>query len=171
MDKATYVAGTKRLKLFRLDNGYDFVSRKDVPVVDGNDAPDAVVVLARNPEGKLLVIFEERPVIGGHLWDLPAGMLEPGENPVDAAKREVHEETGLELYNADLWKYNPFVSPGMVDESTAIVTGYVRGDITDKNLVGDENIKAFLLDADDMARLGFQYPNTRMTTRLAFALL
>lgn len=163
--------GSGRLKLYKLGNGYTFASRKGVPVVRGNDVPDAVMIVARDDNGRLLVVYEDRPVVGGQIWDIPAGMIEPGESPVDAAKREVYEETGLALDRAELWKYNPFVSPGMVDESNAIVTGFVNGEINQSNLQGDENIKAYLLDADEMARLNFGHPNVRMSARLALLLL
>jgi ADP-ribose pyrophosphatase len=171
--KARGFCGTSRLGLFVLDNGYDFVSRKPEgnTVVDGNDKPDAVVIVARDAEGRLLVLEEDRPVVGGKIWDLPAGMIDGDESPVDAAKREVFEETGLTLDKAELWKYNPFVSPGMTDEATAIVTGYVSGNLTDANLQGDEKIKAFLMDPDDMVRAGFPKPDVRMSVRLAMALL
>lgn len=164
--------GKGRTKLYSLNsNGHTFASRKDVPVADGNVTPDAVMIVARDKQGKVLVIRENRPICGGYIWDIPAGMVEPGENPVDAAKREIFEETGLTLDRAELWKYNPFVSPGMVDETNAIVTGYVDGELSDANLQGDEKIEAYLMDADDMARAGFAHPETQMSVRLALLLL
>ena len=43
-----------------------------------------------------------RPAIGGHTWELPAGTIDRGENPADAARRELLEETGL---HADTLEY------------------------------------------------------------------
>ncbi|MEX2504455.1 MAG: NUDIX domain-containing protein [Egicoccus sp.] len=45
-------------------------------------------------ETKLLLV---RHADGTHRWGLPGGAVEPGEHPADAAVREVHEETGLEV--------------------------------------------------------------------------
>ena len=54
----------------------------------------AVVVLEHR--GRWLV--QRRPSSGllGGLWEFPGGQIEPGESPVDAARRELREETGLE---------------------------------------------------------------------------
>lgn len=45
-------------------------------------------------EQRLLLV---RHADGTHRWGLPGGAIEPGEHPADAAAREVHEETGLEV--------------------------------------------------------------------------
>ena len=161
-----------RLKLYQLKNGYTFASRKDVPVADGNTNPDAVMIVAHDSQGRLLVIQEERPITGGGelIWDIPAGMIDEGETPEQAAIREIKEETGLTLDKTELWKYNSFVSPGMVDESNAIVRGFVSGTISKLHLM-NENIQAYLMDPDDMARAGLMNPNIKISTRLALLLL
>lgn len=63
----------------------DFSTRKDLPVSCGT--------LVINASGELLLCH----VTGHDLWDLPKGMQEPGEAAVKTARRELHEETGLEL--------------------------------------------------------------------------
>ncbi len=54
---------------------------------------DGQVLLARRPAGK--------PAAG--YWEFPGGKLEPGENPVEALRRELSEELGLELEQAYPW--------------------------------------------------------------------
>jgi 8-oxo-dGTP pyrophosphatase MutT (NUDIX family) len=51
------------------------------------------VVWRHGPEGGVEVLIVHRPRYGD--WSLPKGKLDPGEEAVDAARREVAEETGL----------------------------------------------------------------------------
>ena len=57
--------------------------------------PGAVAVLALDREGRVLVVRQRREAVGKSLWEIPAGKLEPGEAPEEAARRELQEETGL----------------------------------------------------------------------------
>jgi len=54
------------------------------------------VVLVPVPEpGKLILIRQYRYAVNAHLWELPAGSVDEGETPDQAARRECHEEIGL----------------------------------------------------------------------------
>ncbi len=57
--------------------------------------PGAVVILPINDEKTIILIRNERFVVGERLWELPAGTLEPNEPPLETAKRELIEETGF----------------------------------------------------------------------------
>lgn len=162
----------ERIKVNKLSNGYTFATRKDVAYVDGNRKPDAVAVVARDDQGRLLVIREKRPVVGGYLWSIPAGMIDDGETIEQAAIREVKEETGLDLDVSHGMIYrNTFSSPGWTDELVAIVAGTVRGEITDSNLQHQEDIQAFLMDPDDMVRADLGHSETPMSMWLALTLM
>lgn len=54
-----------------------------------------------------------------YLWELPAGKIEPGEDPLEAGKRELAEETG---YRAKKWRplVEYYASPGFVGESMKV---------------------------------------------------
>lgn len=54
----------------------------------------AVCILALN-EQQVLGVRQPRPAIECHTWELPAGLIDPGESPHDAALRELAEETQL----------------------------------------------------------------------------
>ena len=74
----------------------------------------AVAVLARDPQGRVLGVWQRRPAVGTRTWELPAGLIDPGETPVQAAARELAEEVGLQ---GDLRLRTRFyVSPGFCDE-------------------------------------------------------
>ncbi len=55
---------------------------------------DAIVVVPVLPDGRLVLIWQFRHVHGGTHWEVPAGRVDPGEPPEDAARRELLEETG-----------------------------------------------------------------------------
>lgn len=65
--------------------------------------PDAAMVAAITPEGKILLKTEFRYAVGEDVIECPAGMFEKDENdPLTVAKRELLEETG---YTSDSWTY------------------------------------------------------------------
>ena len=58
--------------------------------------PDAVAVLVqRGPS--VLGVLQQRPAVGAVTWELPAGLIDPGESPEQALERELSEELGIEL--------------------------------------------------------------------------
>jgi len=79
------------------------------------DHPGAVVILALDNEERVYLVRQYRHAIGSMLLELPAGTLEPGEEPIDAAKRELREEVGL---TAERWSYlgSFYSSPGFLNE-------------------------------------------------------
>lgn len=57
----------------------------------------AIVPLLSAPEAddpSVLLIHQYRYAAGGHIWEIPAGVLEPNEDPLACARRELREETG-----------------------------------------------------------------------------
>jgi ADP-ribose pyrophosphatase len=56
---------------------------------------DYVVIVAVTPDGKLPVVRQYRPAIEDFSWELPSGLVDPGEGPADTCRRELLEETGL----------------------------------------------------------------------------
>lgn len=77
--------------------------------------PGSSVVLARNTSGQLLLIRQYRYAARKRLWEVVAGRIDPGESPLEAARRELAEEAGLA---AKRWtKLGAFYpSPGFMDE-------------------------------------------------------
>lgn len=66
----------------------------------------------------MLFVRQHRPAVGLAPLEIPAGLIEPGEDPLEAARRELAEETGLAGDLAPLFSY--YVSPGFTDEKTHV---------------------------------------------------
>lgn len=73
----------------------------------------AVAVLAVR-DGRVLGVRQSRPAIGRDTWELPAGLVDPGESPLDAAHRELSEEAQLGGTLTPITRF--YVSPGFTDE-------------------------------------------------------
>lgn len=75
----------------------------------------AVVVAAVDVDGSVCLVRQYRHAVGRWLLELPAGSLEPGEEPLIAAQRELREEVGLQ---AREWRRlgSFFSSPGFASE-------------------------------------------------------
>lgn len=77
--------------------------------------PGSAVMMAVDEENRVLLVRQFRLPAKQELWELPAGRLDPGESPLEAAKRELREETGYEARQwTELVSFWP--SPGYVDE-------------------------------------------------------
>ena len=81
--------------------------------------PGSAVMMAVDKDQQILLVKQFRLPAEQYLWELPAGRLDPGESPLEAAKRELREETGYEAKDwtnlAEFW-----ASPGYVAEKMNI---------------------------------------------------
>lgn len=91
------VVATKRI----FTGKYISLRVDDVEYPDGNvhtvnvvEHPGAVVIIAQPKPDELVLVRQYRHAIGERAWEIPAGTLEPHEDPRAAALRELAEETG-----------------------------------------------------------------------------
>ena len=82
-----------------------------------------------NATPRILLERQYRHAAKDYLWEIPAGRIDPGENELKAAKRELIEETG---YRAKHWRriLKFYASPGFVAETMAVymATGLREGE-------------------------------------------
>ena len=77
--------------------------------------PDSVAILPLDDNGDVVMVRQYRNAAGRELLELPAGAIEGDEPPIDAARRELREETGLDATELiELGSF--FASPGSMTE-------------------------------------------------------
>ncbi|MEG1312560.1 MAG: NUDIX hydrolase [Romboutsia sp.] len=112
------------------------------------DKIDAVVICAfHKSENKLVVIKQFRVPINDYIYELPAGLVDNDDDMESTVRRELKEETGLDLLeiNKLTSKEKVYLSPGMTDESVAFVYCTCEGNISNEFLEADEEIEAILV--------------------------
>ena len=91
-----------------VENGYEIAR-----------TPDAVAIVALDTAGRIVLVRQQRTAVGDTLLELPAGLIDEGEEPLETAKRELREETGL---HGGRWRElaSFWTSPGFVDERVTV---------------------------------------------------
>jgi ADP-ribose pyrophosphatase len=111
----------------------------------------SAVMMAVDEKKRVLLVRQYRLPAEKYLWELPAGKVDPGEKPLQAAKRELIEETG---YRARTWKKlaSFWVSPGYVQEKMTIylATNLTAGVATPME---DERIEPRWFTWQEMSRM------------------
>lgn len=131
--------------------------RKDIQSIKAashSHHADGVIIYGVFGEAKdkLVLIRQYRYPIDAYVYEFPAGLVEPGEDPVQAGIREFFEETGLELTATE--STQPFyTSIGMTDESCSTVFGYCSGIPTNLHQEGTEDIQVVLADREECRRI------------------
>lgn len=93
-----------------------------------NGYPKVGTAVCIRKEGKILLGKRIGSHAGG-TWAFPGGHLEYGEDPVDCCRREVEEETGLKIGNAEFWCYTNDLYP---EEGRHYITLVFLADISDQ---------------------------------------
>jgi len=120
------------------------------------DKTDGVIIAAYHKEKKKLVIIKQfRIPLNDYVYELTAGLIDPGEDAKSTIERELMEETGLKIVdvinNRGIDKV--YVSAGMTDESLALVYCTCEGEISDEHLEDDECIEAMLVSQEEAIEL------------------
>ncbi len=111
------------LRLEILDNKWEVVRHAD-----------AVAILALNDQGEMLLVRQFRPAINSFTVEAPAGLIDAGETPEQAAKRELQEEAGLDGDMQLLTRF--YASPGFCDEQLFV---FAASNLHESRLPMDED--------------------------------
>ncbi len=127
--------GTKAL----LDGNFVKIYRDEVTLPDGRQSfrvylthPGAAAMVALYKDGTILLERQWRHPLRRSFWEIPAGKLDPKESTLDCAKRELHEECGVE---AQTWTYLGLMHTAIGYSSEAIAV-YLAEDLSE----GDQQL-------------------------------
>lgn len=144
---------TKFLSMYKLElinkagnrKDYFVASRRkkeDLTCVTHNhNRCDGVMIIPLTEDDEVVLVKQYRPAIDDYLYELPAGIIDEGEEIEEAAKRELFEETGLKCKKCELYLKPSYTSVGLTDETTAVVKMTVYGEPTNINTEENEEIE------------------------------
>ena len=173
------------LNLFHIDamtrNGkkfdYYFASRNNeesLEAVTGINKTNGIAIYTVRKENpnQLVMIKQFRYPINDYMYEIPAGLIDEGENASQSAIREMKEETGLdmEVYTggADYFRRPMYLAQGLTDESTIMVYGTVEGSPNRDNLEDSEDIEVIFVDKTEARRI---LAEEKVSARASFMLM
>ena len=117
--------------------------------------------IIKNPKGLVLIL---KHTTGN--WLLPGGRINKGENYLDALKREIKEETGIENFNTnkildiDSWIEN--------DKGTYVVTFLIDAPDVSEVKLSEEHIQYAWVGLNDLDKYQFWHEDIKKRIRSAF---
>ena len=125
--------------------------------VTGVNKPDGVILYGVYGEKKdrVVLVRQFRYPLGDYVYEFPAGLVEAGEEILQAGIREMYEETGLNFTPKEGGSYSRpfFTTIGMTDESCSTVFGYCSGEATNVHQEESEDIQVVLADREECRRI------------------
>ena len=114
--------------------------------------PDWCNVIAETPEGELVLVWQFRYGTDEMSLEVPGGVIDPGEEPIDAARRELEEETG---YTAESFELVSGGEPNPALQGNRCFTYLARSArLTAKTAFDDlEDLETVIVPASELASL------------------
>ena len=156
---------------------YYFASRNkegELPLYTGETKRNGIVIYPvwKEDAEKIVLIRQYLYPINRWIYELPAGLVDEGETPEEAAVREMWEETGLsfEPYRGgdEAFRRPVYLGAGLTDETSTSVFGYASGDISRGFQEDAERIEVLLADKAEVRRI---LKEEELSLRAAFLLM
>ena len=135
---------------------YEIISRnRDIRTLEAlqNKKPDSVILILTDESGeRILVSREYRMAMAQWIYNFPAGLIDAGETPEESARRELWEETGLELVRVDDVLDNSYSAIGFSNERNVCVFGVATGEFRESTSDAEEIVPGWYT-REEMRRL------------------
>lgn len=141
---------------------YYFASRnreQELPLRTGKVPLNGIVIYPvwKKEPDQLVMIRQYRYPLDAWIYEFPAGLIDEGESPSQAAVREMKEETGLsfEPYEGGEGAFRRplFLGAGITDETSTSVFGYADGVLSGEFMEDTESIEVLLVDRKEALRI------------------
>ncbi len=132
----------------------------------------AIYPVWKEEPDKIVMIRQYRYPLDAWLYELPAGLIDEGEDAKQAAVREMKEETGLtfEVYEGghEAFRRSFFLGAGFTDECSQAVYGYASGTVSADAMEDTESIQVLIVDKREAMRI---LQEERVSLRCAYLLM
>lgn len=166
-EKPYYSITLYKGRILTLKKKFIYLPNQEIAMREIVEHQGGVGVLAINDNNEILLIEQYRAALEKPLLEIPAGLLEEGENPKQCARRELREETGYDAKNFRfLGKYYP--SPGFSNE---VIHLFLATELfyNPLEMDGDEFLKVKLLPVSEA--IDFIYDLDPVDAKTSIAIL
>jgi ADP-ribose pyrophosphatase len=111
--------------------------------------PDYSAVVALTDDGRGLIVRQYRPAVEHHTLELPSGLVDAGESPLEAARRELLEETG---YEGGEWEVFGAMEPDVGRLGNRIWSCVARGVRRAEGRVPEEGIEVITWTLEELSQ-------------------
>lgn len=134
---------------------YEVISRDNINNIEEvleNEPMAVVLFILDKTHTKVLLNKEFRMAVNNYVINMPAGLIEAGETFEETAKRELKEETGLDLVKIIDIMPPTYSAVGVSNEKTVCIVCEADG-VIGGNPEEDEDIEAFWVDKENAEKL------------------
>lgn len=131
---------------------YEIVSRRELAGIEDVGAAPSGVSIVATMEDKLLLLHEFRMGVNKTIYNLCAGMIEPGESIEECIQRELYEETGLAVKKIKRILPPSYAAVAISDTTTYIAFVEAEGELGDHSSE-NEQIEAGFYTKEEVREL------------------